>query len=107
MFLLVTFHYCDIIPKKIKLKEKKIISAHSFRGFGPWSLGPIASSMQQGHGGAKLLISWHLGRRKTDRNVLGTRYTLQRQTPRNLLPPNGPHSSQCIQLRISHALIHR
>jgi hypothetical protein len=42
-----------------------------------------------GHGRIKILASWWLGSRETDRKRPGTRYTLQ--TPNDLLPPTRPH----------------
>jgi hypothetical protein len=65
------FQYCNKITEKINLKEEFILR-HSFRGFAPWSLGPLNLCLRQGrmiwhsaHSRAKLLSSWWPEKQRT------------------------------------------
>jgi hypothetical protein len=65
-----------------------------FRGFSPWSLGPVAIGpvvrqdiMVRAHGRTKLFNSWKPGSKDTDRERGGTvdKYTLKGHVPNDLL----------------------
>jgi hypothetical protein len=55
--------------EKINSKKERFVSAHSFRGFSPWSLGSIASvwSWQRTCSAGKLHTSWQLGTQRGKR----------------------------------------
>lgn len=39
--MLVAFHHCDKLPKKINLTEERFILAEGSKGFSPWSAGSV------------------------------------------------------------------
>jgi hypothetical protein len=83
--VLVFCHY-DKITEKNNLREERFISEVSFDGwFSLLACCKAENITMGGHGGGKLLAPWHQEAVR-GRKGPGTRYTLRRHAPSNLLP---------------------
>jgi hypothetical protein len=93
------FHHSNelYLRKTDQRRERRFISAHSFRGFSPWLIGPFAFGpvvrqhiMAGAHSRAELFTSW-LGTNWRGRGGAGSHCLLKCTAPMTRRPPTMPH----------------